>query len=288
MAEGKALPIMFEFAMGDIDRGASISFISQYPGEDEILIPPLSYLEVTGEPFIENTEKGNITVFPGRISCNVKSQTIQEIETKRHHDLVAMMPYLYNDLCRDLDVLSKLMQENNLLIDDKTYSAGEGCTFTPENVMSSDEGEIQEWFTTPPLHGIPTSVQLTCTWQFVGSGHSKGSLYARAVGSGQWTVLSNEKAPQKERPLKVELPSSVFNVAVKESDHLELQLGYFHGDGGLKISDAQLSVQGAQVRNMSVQQHARRTEREKEIFSKLWKEFDDTEPLRYDRVMAFN
>ena len=177
MAEGKALPIMFEFAMGDIDQGASISFISQYPGEDEILIPPLSYLEVTGEPFIENTEKGNITVFPCRISCNVKPQTIQEIETKRHHDLVAMMPYLYNDLCRDLDVLSRLKQENNLLIDDKTYSADEGCTFTPENVMRSDEGEIQEWFTTPRLHGIPTSVQLTCMWQFVGSGHSKGGHF---------------------------------------------------------------------------------------------------------------
>ena len=57
------------------------------------------------------------------------------------------------------------------------------------------------------------------------------------------------------------------------------------------MSDAQLSVQGAQVKKMSVQQHARHTdatEREKEIFSKLWKEIDDTEPLRYDRVMAFN
>ena len=49
---------MFQFEVGDIDRGASLSFLSQYHNEDEILIPPLSYLEVTDEPFLEPTEKG--------------------------------------------------------------------------------------------------------------------------------------------------------------------------------------------------------------------------------------
>ena len=282
IAEGRALPIMFEFAMGDIDRGASISFISQFPGEDEILIPPLSYLEVTGEPFIENTDKGNITVFPGRISCNLKSQTIEEIETKRHRDLVAMMPYLYNDLCRDLDVLSSLTQQNNLLVDDKTYRADDGCTFIPESVESCDKKEIQEWFTTPLLHGIPTSVQLYCMWRSVGSGHSKASLYARASGSSQWTVLSNEKADQKMRPFQVELPSSVFSHcdAGKGSDQLRLQLGYFHGNDGLEICDAKLIVQGAQVRKPSIQQHAHRTAKERGIFSQIWKDFEETEPQR--------
>jgi len=48
---GKEMPVLFQFDVGDIDRGASLSFLSQYPNEDEVLIPPLSYLEVTGEPF---------------------------------------------------------------------------------------------------------------------------------------------------------------------------------------------------------------------------------------------
>jgi len=34
----------------------------QYPNEDEILIPPLSYLEVIGEPFFMETEKGKVKV----------------------------------------------------------------------------------------------------------------------------------------------------------------------------------------------------------------------------------
>ena len=44
---GKEMPVLFQFEVGDIDHGASLSFLSQYPNEDEVLIPPLSYLEVT-------------------------------------------------------------------------------------------------------------------------------------------------------------------------------------------------------------------------------------------------
>ena len=56
------LPVLFQIDVGDIDRGASLSFMSQYPNEDEILIPPLSYLEVVGEPFFTDTAKGEVKV----------------------------------------------------------------------------------------------------------------------------------------------------------------------------------------------------------------------------------
>ena len=68
-----SLLVLFQFEVGDIDRGASLSFLSQYPNESEILIPPLSYLEVTDEPFLEPTEKGDVWVYPARINCNLKS-----------------------------------------------------------------------------------------------------------------------------------------------------------------------------------------------------------------------
>ena len=58
----KEMSVLFMFEVGDIDRGASLSFLSQYPNEDEILIPPLSYLEVIGEPFFMETEKGDVKV----------------------------------------------------------------------------------------------------------------------------------------------------------------------------------------------------------------------------------
>jgi hypothetical protein len=37
---------VFEISAGQIDVGALISFLSQYPGEEEFLMPPLSCLEV--------------------------------------------------------------------------------------------------------------------------------------------------------------------------------------------------------------------------------------------------
>ena len=79
---GISLPVLFQFEVGDIDRGASLSFLSQYPNESEILIPPLSYLEVTGEPFLEPTEKGDVWVYPARINCNLKSQVLLRGEAR--------------------------------------------------------------------------------------------------------------------------------------------------------------------------------------------------------------
>ncbi|EKX44271.1 hypothetical protein GUITHDRAFT_62307, partial [Guillardia theta CCMP2712] len=39
-------PTVFEISCGAVDRGASVKFLSQYPDEEEILYPPLSYLEL--------------------------------------------------------------------------------------------------------------------------------------------------------------------------------------------------------------------------------------------------
>ena len=79
----KGLPILFEFAVGGIDRGCPLSFVSQFPGEDEILIPPFSYLEVTGAPFSMDTEKGVVTVYPARINCNFQARTIDQIRVEK-------------------------------------------------------------------------------------------------------------------------------------------------------------------------------------------------------------
>jgi hypothetical protein len=44
--EAKDRGTVLEIAAGQVDKGASISFLSQYPGEAEFLMPPLSCLEV--------------------------------------------------------------------------------------------------------------------------------------------------------------------------------------------------------------------------------------------------
>jgi hypothetical protein len=45
---GEGFPVLFKIEIGAIDRGADVRFLSQYPSENEILFPPLSYIEVVG------------------------------------------------------------------------------------------------------------------------------------------------------------------------------------------------------------------------------------------------
>ena len=85
--QGKKLPILFECELDDINRGCPLSFLSQYPGEEEILVPAMSYLELIGKPYVMETSEGSgafVTVYPARIHCNQKSQVLP-----RRHDLAA-------------------------------------------------------------------------------------------------------------------------------------------------------------------------------------------------------
>ena len=75
--QGKVLPVLFECELDDINRGCPLSFVSQYPGEEEILMPAMSYMELIGKPYVMEASNGSrdfVTVYPARIHCNQKSQ----------------------------------------------------------------------------------------------------------------------------------------------------------------------------------------------------------------------
>ena len=76
----KGRPTIFEIEVGQVDRGAPLRWVSQYPGEDEIVMPPLSNLEVVGDARMEETDKGVIMVVPLRINVNLKSLTMDELQ----------------------------------------------------------------------------------------------------------------------------------------------------------------------------------------------------------------
>lgn len=82
---GNNLATIFEINLGAIDRGASISFLSQYPGEEEILLPPRSYLEVQGG--MSRTEEGPngrmIRIVSLKVNANATSSTIEQIVSRR-------------------------------------------------------------------------------------------------------------------------------------------------------------------------------------------------------------
>jgi hypothetical protein len=79
---GNTMPTVFEISLGAIDRGASLQFLSQYPDEGEILLPPRSYLEVVGSLSRKETDENGrvIRIVSLKANANLTSSTIEQFE----------------------------------------------------------------------------------------------------------------------------------------------------------------------------------------------------------------
>jgi hypothetical protein len=69
--------VVFEIQMGMIDRGADLSWLSQYPHEAELLFSPL-----TGCEIIELQVEGSLLVAKVRLSVNLTTPTIEQVIAK--------------------------------------------------------------------------------------------------------------------------------------------------------------------------------------------------------------
>lgn len=76
-------PTVFEIDVGQVDRGASVNWLSQYPREEEVLMPPLSNLEVVGAPRMEMVDGVEVMIVPLRVNVNIKSLTMDELIGRR-------------------------------------------------------------------------------------------------------------------------------------------------------------------------------------------------------------
>jgi hypothetical protein len=85
---------VFEIAVGRVDIGADLSWVSQYQGEKEYLFPPLTFLEVVGEPRVD----GEVIVFPLRANINLKGLTLEQLEERRKGLHLAMAQNLAEEL----------------------------------------------------------------------------------------------------------------------------------------------------------------------------------------------
>ena len=91
---------IMEISAGRVDIGGSLGFLSQYPGEEEFLMPPLSCLEVVGRPRVEQTARGELIVFPLRVNVNLKSVTVEELMGRRKGLHLAMEKNLREELAQ--------------------------------------------------------------------------------------------------------------------------------------------------------------------------------------------
>lgn len=80
-----------------VDRGAELSWLSQYPHEREVLLPPL-----TGVEALTSDVDGNMLVIHSRLSLNLSAQTLEQVLSRRRKMLMDMAYGMELDLRDEL------------------------------------------------------------------------------------------------------------------------------------------------------------------------------------------
>jgi hypothetical protein len=91
-SSGGKSAIVFEIAMGLVDRGASLSWLSQYPHEEEILFAPL-----TGVELVDARVQGAVLVVEVRLSVNLTNRTIEEVVAKMQSSALGLIELMRDD-----------------------------------------------------------------------------------------------------------------------------------------------------------------------------------------------
>jgi len=147
---GQAVPTIFEIEVGMIDKGGSVSFLSQFPGEDEVLMPPRSNIEVTGKPHLVATEKGKVLVIPARINANLKVKTIEETQAQRKNLHMSLLGNVVREVKRDISEITaspgfaarKEMDPTKRSVDRFVDSVIEEC----DTVLHMHDRKPVDWF----------------------------------------------------------------------------------------------------------------------------------------------
>ena len=105
--DGKPFPLIFEIDSGAVDRGAMISEFSQYPGEEECLFVPCSFLEPQGGEVMEVTSDGLLGKVHIRINMNIKSRTCEDLVSMKKEMHISSFKYLLGELEKELKESAK-------------------------------------------------------------------------------------------------------------------------------------------------------------------------------------
>jgi 5-enolpyruvylshikimate-3-phosphate synthase len=69
--------------MGMVDRGAQLDWLSQYPEEKEILLPPLTGMEVQADEVTPD----QVRTLTMRLNITLRSMTLEQLEAARQKEL---------------------------------------------------------------------------------------------------------------------------------------------------------------------------------------------------------
>jgi hypothetical protein len=84
---------VFEMQMGMVDRGADLTWLSQYPHEQEVLLPPLTGIEA-----LSSDVDGGLLKIQARLSLNLASHTLEDVISRRRKMLMDMSENIKHEL----------------------------------------------------------------------------------------------------------------------------------------------------------------------------------------------
>ena len=102
-------------SMGMIDRGATLDWLSQYPHEREILLPPLTAMEVVEIEDFVDSGSFQMRKLHVRLNTNLVSMTIENllaVRKKQVHELVEIVArdMSNQDVAADMDKRTKSLR----------------------------------------------------------------------------------------------------------------------------------------------------------------------------------
>jgi hypothetical protein len=132
-AAGEGKPgVLFEIQQGLVDRGASLTWLSQYPHEQEICFGPLTGLEVH-----DASVDGSVLVLSMRLNVNLQALTIEQVVSKRRK--------LCADMCSNMEAeLSHEVRGQGWEVLRSLVPAA------PARAMRSLEAQLNSFSTQPP------------------------------------------------------------------------------------------------------------------------------------------
>ena len=92
--------------------GTIMRYLGQFPGEEEVLMPPLSNLEVMGEPYLTRLEGHIVLIVPLRVNVNIKSKTMDELTSTRKDVLLSAIKDLHAEITSKATRIHRLQQAN--------------------------------------------------------------------------------------------------------------------------------------------------------------------------------
>ncbi len=120
---GRPLPAIMVITPSSVDRGACIEQFSQYPLEKEFLYVPMSFLQPFGLPsdsYLLACAAGFVAAYPVRINSNLKTDTVEQLVSKKKDSHVASFAAALDEVWHDLQAEASRCNAESRLCRDRT------------------------------------------------------------------------------------------------------------------------------------------------------------------------